>query len=233
MVYGDGACSGNPGPGGWAFLLADLDHGTVVEKSGFAMPTTNNRMELAALLETLKWLESHYPTEKDIELFWDSSYVVNGFNQWLFGWSKRDFTKADGKEISNLDLWKSIWDLKQKLPKFKMTQIPGHSALHGNERVDELAVAQSQRAPIEEYNGSLSTYPISVEDLMAPAAFPKGSEKKSNQKYPAYLSFVDGKLERDLDWPTCQARVKGKSAKYKKVKNSVEEAQTLKAWAVC
>jgi ribonuclease HI len=223
IIYGDGACSGNPGPGGWAFLLVDIAGNLVIEKSGPSNPTTNNRMELTALKEALKTLLELYPHELEVELYWDSSYVVNGYNQWLHNWARRDFTKADGAEISNLELWQEVWQLKQKLPKFKMTQIPGHSSLPGNERVDELAVSQSKDLDIMPYSGSLDHYLISLEDLFIETT-------KGTQKYPAYLSLIDGKLSRYLTWDECKSQVQGKSAKYKKVKNAVEESQTLKAW---
>lgn len=231
VVYGDGACSGNPGPGGWAYLMAHGPTQTVWERSGFAAATTNNRMELGALLEALRDIKAKYPQETSVKFFWDSSYVVNGFNQWLFGWAKRGFTKADGTPISNLDLWQAVWELKKSLPPLQMTQIPGHSGLPGNERVDELSVAQSQQSPIPEYNGPLANYPITITDLLAGAAH-VDTAGLSGMSYPAYISLINGNLVRHLTWPECQAHVKGKSAKFKKVKNAAEEAHTRKSWGL-
>lgn len=232
VVYGDGACSGNPGPGGWAFLIVDPSSGHVQEASGHEPHTTNNRMELTALREALKYLKSQFPNKSHVELYWDSSYVATGFNCWLFGWAKNGFLKSDGGAVSNQDLWSEIWELKKSLPPFKITQIPGHSSIPGNERVDELSVAESQKQPTKYFSGTLSGYPISYQDLLL-AKQPNGKERSSSSlKYPAYLSLVDGVLERHLDWPSCQARVKGQSAKFKKVKNSLEEQLTQKSWGL-
>lgn len=228
VVYGDGACSGNPGPGGWAFLLVDIKNSRVIEKSGGETRTTNNRMELMALVQTLEELLVDFPKEDKVEFYWDSSYVVNGFNQWLFNWSKRDFTKADGSEISNLDLWKQIWALKLKLPSLKMTQVPGHSGLPGNERVDELSVAQAKNLDCPPFIGSLSDYPIDLADLTSPHGDVSSNEPQ--KRYPAYLSLIAGTLTRHVTWDECKAHVHGKSAKFKKVKNPIEENQILKAW---
>ncbi|HVJ65118.1 MAG TPA: ribonuclease H [Bdellovibrionota bacterium] len=226
VIYGDGACSGNPGPGGWAFLLVDAPRSRVIEKSGHAPHTTNNRMELTALIESLEELLVDFPKETSVEFFWDSAYVVNGFNEWLFGWARRDFHKADGTEISNPDLWRRVWDLKRKLPPLKMTQIPGHSGLPGNERVDELSVAQSKSLASDPYIGSLTDYRIPFAELLAP----KSMTSDPNKKYPTYLALLDGRLSRFGTWDECKAFVNGTAAKYKKVKNTFEESQTLKLW---
>ena len=105
-IYTDGACSGNPGPGGWAAVLIYGEHKK--EISGGCRETTNNIMELTAILEALKALK----TECEVELYSDSAYSVNAFNQgWIYNWIKKGWKTADKKEVKNKEIWQEIYDL--------------------------------------------------------------------------------------------------------------------------
>ena len=136
IIYTDGACSGNPGAGGWAAVLIYGEHKK--EISGGNKETTNNIMELTAILEALKALK----TECEVELYSDSAYSVNAFNQgWIFNWIKKGWKTADGKEVKNKEIWQKIYSLTKK-HKVNFNKVKGHSDVELNNRCDELARAE-------------------------------------------------------------------------------------------
>lgn len=137
-LYSDGACSGNPGPGGWAFILRHMATGKEKESSGAERETTNNQMELLAVIRGLESL--HRPCR--VHLFTDSTYVGKGLTEWLAGWKRRGW-KREGKPIKNLELWKRLDELSLK-HQLRFTHVRGHSGHRENERCDELAVAAYQ-----------------------------------------------------------------------------------------
>lgn len=142
-LFTDGGCSGNPGPGGWAFLMRHLASGKEMESSGGEPDTTNNRMELMAVIEGLAALKR--PTK--VELFIDSEYVRQGMSQWLAGWKRNNWRRGrgrDAKPVKNVDLWKKLDELIQ-VHDIKYTRVAGHSGHPENDRVDELAVAAYQK----------------------------------------------------------------------------------------
>ncbi len=135
-IYTDGACSGNPGPGGWAAVLIYGEHKK--EISGGCRETTNNIMELTAILEALKALK----TECEVELYSDSAYSVNAFNQgWIYNWIKKGWKTADKKEVKNKEIWQEIYDLTKR-HKVTFNKVKGHSDVELNNRCDELARAE-------------------------------------------------------------------------------------------
>ena len=130
-IYTDGACSGNPGPGGWAYLLRWKD--IEKENAGCEKLTTNNRMELTAVIEALRALKR--PVQK-IELYSDSQYVVRGINEWLDSWKKRNFVN-----VKNRELWHKLDKLiNDKCREFEAIWVQGHNGHLENEHVDKLAV---------------------------------------------------------------------------------------------
>ncbi len=135
-IYSDGACSGNPGPGGWgAILRCD---GREKELSGGEPYTTNNRMELTGVIEALSALK--FPCE--VKLTTDSKYVVDGIEKgWAQGWKKRGWKKSDGKPALNPDLWEKLLELLA-VHDVEFCWIKGHAGHPENERCDRLAVAQ-------------------------------------------------------------------------------------------
>ena len=135
-IYTDGACSGNPGPGGWGALLMFGE--AKREISGGEAQTTNNRMELRATIEALKLLKS--PCE--VTLFTDSKYVLQGFTEWLPGWIKKDWKTADKKPVKNVELWQELV-AAAKPHRISWRWLKGHSGDTHNDRVDALAVAQA------------------------------------------------------------------------------------------
>ena len=132
-IYTDGACSGNPGPGGWGAILMYKD--IRKEISGFQKDTTNNIMELTAVIEGLKMLK--FPCK--VALYSDSAYVVNGFTQgWIYNWLKKGWKTADGKPVKNKELWQELYALT-KTHDVEFIKVKGHSDNPFNNRCDELA----------------------------------------------------------------------------------------------
>ena len=132
-IYTDGACSGNPGKGGWGAVLIYGDKQKHL--SGSAILTTNNKMELTATIEALKAVKK----SSDIELYTDSQYVKNGINLWIINWKKNGWKTANKKEVANKDLW---IELDKYVTHHKITWfwVKGHSGNHYNEIADNLAV---------------------------------------------------------------------------------------------
>ncbi|MFZ0098407.1 MAG: ribonuclease HI [Gemmobacter sp.] len=138
-AYTDGACSGNPGPGGWGVLLLAREGDTVVRErtlNGGEADTTNNRMELLAAISALEALSR--PSE--IVVVTDSAYVKNGVTSWIFGWKKNGWKTADRKPVKNVDLWQRL-DTAQARHRVTWRWIKGHAGHAENERADELARA--------------------------------------------------------------------------------------------
>lgn len=132
-IYTDGACSGNPGPGGWGAVL--MFNQFRKEMSGYDPHTTNNRMELTAAIEALRALKE--PCE--VQLYSDSAYLVNAFQQnWLEGWQRRNWIKSDKKPVENQDLWKEILRLTG-IHTVTWIKVKGHASNKENNRCDELA----------------------------------------------------------------------------------------------
>ena len=136
-AYTDGACSGNPGPGGWGVLLLARDGDAILKErclSGGEADTTNNRMELLAAISALETLAR----PSDIILVTDSAYVKNGVTSWIFGWKRNGWKTADKKPVKNVDLWQRL-DAAQARHKVEWRWIKGHAGHAENERADELA----------------------------------------------------------------------------------------------
>lgn len=144
-LFCDGACLGNPGPGGWGYILRVSSAGKVHEKeaAGCSPETTNNRMELQAAIEGLNALSK--PCQ--VTLYCDSQYVVKGINTWIQGWKRAGWRKADKQPVINVDLWQALDALLQK-HKVEAHWVKGHAGHTENERVDILArnAAQTQTA---------------------------------------------------------------------------------------
>jgi ribonuclease HI len=131
-IYTDGACSGNPGPGGWGAILISGSH--MKEIMGGERETTNNRMELMAAIQALESLKKPCA----VDLHTDSQYVMKGISEWIHGWKKRGWTTADKKPVKNDDLWRRL-DAARLRHQVKWNWVKGHAGHELNERADELA----------------------------------------------------------------------------------------------
>lgn len=246
LIFTDGACSGNPGPGGWGAIVATPDD-RVRELGGGDRHTTNNRMELTAPIEALALVAG----EKDVPvtLYTDSTYVIGGITAWVHGWKKNGWAKKDGKAVLNRELWERLHDLdRARGTKGAVTwsYVPGHAGYPGNERCDEISVAFSQGRRPALYDGPLADYPHDLTRIPPPrepnarsasggAKRGAGSARASSAPAgkPVYLSLVNGTLGRHATWAECNARVRGVSnARYRKASTPEEERAILRGWGV-
>ena len=143
VLYTDGACSGNPGPGGWAFILKHPTSGKELVASGGEPETTNNRMELIAVVRGLEALKR----ASAVELLTDSVYVGKGLSEWMPKWKANGWRRREGKslkEVKNEDLWRKLDELIAQ-HSVRYTRVAGHSGHPENDRCDELAVAAYQQ----------------------------------------------------------------------------------------
>ena len=132
QIFTDGACKGNPGPGGWGAILRKGE--TEKEMSGSAPDTTNNRMELTAAIRALQALKR--PCQ--VELYTDSKYVIDGITKWVFGWQKKGWKTAAKKPVLNEDLWRELLDAARP-HRIDWHWVKGHDGHPENERADQLA----------------------------------------------------------------------------------------------
>jgi len=138
-IYTDGACSGNPGPGGWGTVVYFAD-GSAHEMGGASAHTTNNQMEMQAAIAALQFLKDIGYADS-IELYTDSEYVKNGITQWIHGWKKKGWKTSTGKPVLNPDLWQQMDELNSKQVQWRYVR--GHTGNVGNERCDTIARAFS------------------------------------------------------------------------------------------
>ena len=160
----DGACSGNPGPGGWGGLIIFDDH-SELEIGGSEQNTTNNRMELTAAIKTLEKLKN-YQLKENFKLKTDSKYVIEGYTKWIINWKKNGWKTSAGKSVQNLDLWQKIDNLRIK--GLNMEFVKGHSGDKNNERVDLIATNYSKGISIIN-DGEKSTSQVNFLQERAPS----------------------------------------------------------------
>lgn len=139
ILYTDGACSRNPGPGGWGCVLQHRNN--IRELSGYNPDTTNNQMEIVAVIEGLKAIEE----PSIVEVYSDSAYVVNAFEQgWIKKWLKNGWKTSEKKPVKNIRLWKALLELMNK-HKVTLNKVTGHSGVELNERSDALATGEIEK----------------------------------------------------------------------------------------
>ncbi|MFO0901122.1 MAG: ribonuclease HI [Pirellulales bacterium] len=142
-LYTDGACSGNPGPGGWAYILRHPASGKEIERAGSERETTNNRMELSAVIQGLTALKR----PSVVDLYTDSQYVGKGLTEWMPKWKANGWRRGSGRDtqpVKNVELWQQLDELFHR-HQVSFIYVPGHSGHPENERCDMLAVAAYQR----------------------------------------------------------------------------------------
>lgn len=211
-IFTDGACRGNPGPGGWAALIQDDATGEAIEISGSEAETTNNRMELTAIIEALR----RVPVDARVELYTDSQYVIRGVTEWLPGWRARGWRTTSGQPVKNRDLWEELDRLAGERVTWRYVR--GHSGHPENERANALAQAAADR---------VGGRRASSEEV------PPAPRVPSKTKGATYLSLVGGVLERHLTWEACRARVhKVSGARYRKCRTPEEEVETVISWGL-
>ncbi len=227
-IYGDGSAIGNPGPGGWGAVLHVSKDGMekrVEELGGFAQHTTNNRMELTAVIEALKQVRDALP----VTIKTDSQYVINGATKWVFGWEKNGWQTSQRTDVINKDLWQALVTVMRK-HKVTWEHVRGHMGVALNERVDVIANGYARKEKVTLYKGSEDKYAEFLKTMPKPRKVAASSSKKG--KAYSYVSVVNGDVKTHTTWIECEARVKGKKAKYKKVFSKEEESILFKEWSV-
>jgi ribonuclease HI len=234
VIYCDGASKRNPGLGGWGALIVD-EKKNVDELGEFCPGVTNNQMELTAVIKSLEFIESY--KGKSIIILTDSSYVIHGIKDWVFGWKKSNWQTSTGTAVKNKKLWQSLDLVVEKIGRAQITwrHVPGHAGVIGNERVDQIASAFAEQASPQLYKGSFSSYKVFANsDLVAaPNLRSSTNKKKSNSKKKAYsyVSMVAGKVAIHATWKECSERVLGaKGAKFKKSFSKEDEASIIASW---
>jgi ribonuclease HI len=222
VLFTDGAARGNPGPGGWGFVLVVNDQ--VTEGSGAKNPTTNNAMELSAVIAGIKKFLVVGETKK-LTIHLDSKYVRDGSISWRHGWARNGWMTKEKQSISNKDLWQELHKILNQCAELGITidwdLVRGHRGIPGNERCDYLATTVADTGVDQSYNGPLSGHPFAKNLLTVP---------KTTEPY--YIAFADGQLQKFTKWDDCSQWVRGRKAKYKKVHSTLEEESVLEGWGV-
>lgn len=221
-VYTDGACLGNPGPGGWGVRILYPDR-TVQELGGGAAYTTNNRMELQAAIAALEAIQS----AAQATLYTDSRYVLDGLTRWLTLWRQRDWLTRDSTPVKNQDLWQHLASLQR--PGFRWRHVRGHQGDPQNERVDRIARAFAMGQFPALYCGPVGAPddPVSLAptETIAPSQAPAVAAPATRPV--RYVSLIDGAIVLDTEWAACAARVhKVASARYRKIR-TLQELQAF------
>lgn len=235
-IFCDGSSRGNPGPGGWAAVIAMPAEKRTVELGGREEHTTNNRMELTAALNALLHIKH---LDDDVIIHTDSSYLIQGITKWVKGWIKNGWTTQGKEEVQNRDLWELLAAVLEGREGSNSVvtwkHVSGHSGIPGNERCDEIATLFADGKEIDLYNGPLTDYP---HDLFTSTPNREKKTVKDSKKIrsgkPAhsYISCIDGKIKIYKTWPECEADVKGvKGAKFKKSLSADDEQAIIKEWS--
>lgn len=224
-IFTDGASRGNPGKGGWGSVVVENEN--VIELGGNEDNTTNNRMELMAVIGALSTVKS----DEKITVNTDSSYVINGITKWVHGWKRNGWITKTKDEVLNRDLWEKLVEAKEGKD-IDWNYVGGHSGIVGNERCDEIATSFADSKPINLYKGDISGYSVkNILDLTHIEKKANDKESKRNhskaQAY-SYVSMLDGKILTHKTWAECEARVKGKSGtRYRKATSLDQEKQII------
>ena len=229
LIFTDGSSLGNPGPGGWGAVIIALSTEEVVELGGLKPHTTNNEMELEAAVAALAYTLS---TADPIKIYTDSQYLINGVTKWIHNWERNGWKTKAGTEVKNSHQWESLSQfLKMKKGKVEWVHLPSHVGIPGNERADEIAQKFAQGENPQLFRGRLAEYPIqNIAEIPRIEERRELSEGKRKGKAYAYVSLVDGVVERHKDWASCEARVKGRKAKYRKVFSEEEAKELEEKW---
>jgi ribonuclease HI len=226
LIFTDGAAKGNPGKGGYGVVISH--GGTVLEKGGFKERTTNNEMELKAVVEALKEVTGK---KVPVEIYTDSKYVVEGAKGWVFGWAKNNWQTMAKTDVLNKELWKELLPLLGKV-EIIWHKVPGHVGIIGNERADTIASTFATNGNFELYSGPLKGYGLNIHDTSydeEKAQERSDARKRQALKAYSYVSMVDGVVMIHKTWAECEARVKGKKGvRFKKSLDAENENEIVK-----
>lgn len=160
-IYTDGSALGNPGKGGYSFIIWDKENNSISEHGGGSPHATNNQMEMMALLEAMKFVKK-ITEARDINIHMDSDYVRNGITSWVHNWKKNNWRTANKKPVLNKEIWEQLDKTLEEVNKvhnIKINRIPGHFGFWGNERADSIAKDFAENGGgIRLFNDSVSEY---------------------------------------------------------------------------
>jgi ribonuclease HI len=236
IIFTDGAAKGNPGPGGWGAIVVTPDH-HVIELGDGSPHTTNNKMELSGAIAALQHIAN---LPGPVAIYTDSTYLIQGITQWLWGWRKRGWKTAQGGDVLNRDLWEQLSSLVNARPRgdVEWHWVRGHVGTPGNERADQISVAFARQEAPNLYAGPIDGYGLPILERPDDTALPKrtvgtASTAKSKVAAYSYLSVVNGVPMRHVTWAECEQRVKGQSrARFKKTTSAADESAILSAWGI-
>lgn len=229
IVFTDGASRGNPGPGGWGSIIQYDEK--IVELGGGEKHTTNNRMELTAVIEALSYvLNKKINTSEKVNIFTDSSYVLKGSTIWIYGWKNNNWKTKSNEEVLNIDLWKKMDKLQSQISCI-WKLLPGHSGIAGNERCDVIATGFADKLNPALYQGPIDKYKVDISKISKSSSTNKKKKVSSKSKAYSYVSMVNGNIQTHSTWAECEKRVKGVSnTRFKKVLSKDEEINLIKEW---
>lgn len=230
-IFTDGSSRGNPGNGGWGAIVIHEDH--VQELGGKEAHTTNNRMELTAVIQALQYV-SQLPTNNPqltTVVNTDSSYVLKGATAWVHGWKNNNWKTKSKDNVLNQDLWEEYLLVSEKLH-ISWNLLKGHFGNPGNERCDEIATGFADNTKPTLYSGSHTDYAIDVFRVVQSVDQKKKKTKTNSKSKPySYVSFVDGVIQTHATWSECEARVTGKrGALFKKSFSVQDEKNIIALW---
>ena len=231
LLFTDGASKGNPGPGGYGAILV-FPEGRVKELGEGFREVTNNQMELLATIEGIKEIEG---IPGPLAVLTDSTYVIQGITQWVWGWLKNEWRTAAGKPVANRDYWQQLMKLTSaRTESISWHYVRGHTGVPGNERADEIGSELAFGKSVALYDGMLTGYDLAIHDIPENTNLPdrsRSAAKTSKKAAYSYLSVVGGELQSHATWKDCEARVKGRSgARFKKAVSAADEAAIKKSW---
>ena len=237
VVFTDGSSRGNPGPGGWGAIIASKNY--VYELSGANAETTNNRMELEAVLASLRFLFEAKQHDNLIIIHSDSQYFKKGFESWMYGWQARGWVTAARQPVANQDQWQELLELQSIFTDIKVVYVRGHVGTPGNEQADKLATEAAdkglgikKRYLKKTYSVSLSVPSINnLDGSKLNKSEGANKKKRKTGKAYGYLSLINGVVADHKTWDECQSAVKGKSkVKYRRVDSKAERDQVVADW---
>ena len=186
-IFTDGSAIGNPGPGGYGAVIFDQTDKKISEIGGKEEKTTNNRMEMMAIIKALEKTPDGL-----ITIYSDSKYTITGITQWVFGWEKNDWKTKNKTDVLNKDLWQKLIEVtKDKEIEYK--HVAGHVGIAGNERVDVIANSFARGKEVVLFNGDQKDYSVDLLDMKKDT---NAVAKKSSAKAFSYISMIDGKIEK-------------------------------------
>lgn len=233
IAFTDGSSLGNPGPGGWGALLAFPKLDELIELGGTKLTTTNNEMELTAIVSALSYAIN---SSSHLHIYTDSQYAINGATKWMYGWALNGWKTKAGEDIKNKELFQTLYSLIGDRGKDTISwhHVRGHVGVPGNERVDDIARLLAEGTNVKLYRGTISNYRDkdilkipSIEDQQNAAK----AKKKSGKAYK-YLALIEGNLEEFDTWAQCEARTTGRKSKFKKALSPEHKEEILKEWGI-